>query len=139
MKNIFKFNNINENKMDFTLDRIKKFLDLYVSDFNKLNIIHIAGTNGKGTTSKLIREILFKTSNKKNVGLFMSPHVEKVNERIRINGQNISDIDFSIESKFLKELLSKNGFDLTYFEFLTVLAIKYFIKKNVDIAIFDSC
>ncbi len=137
MKEDFKFSAINENLMDFTLDRIKKVLKIYVPRYDELKIIHIAGTNGKGFTSSLISEIFYKTSNFQNVGLFTSPHVEKVNERIKINGKEILDLDFETETKNLEDFLIEKDLKLTYFEFLTVLAIKYFVKNNVDIAVFE--
>src|SRR5574344_1822527 len=84
---------LNENVMDFGLDRIKKVLDLYLTKtYQKIKIIHIAGTNGKGSTSNLLSKILENNcKDVKKVGIFTSTHIHYINERIKINNQNISD------------------------------------------------
>src|SRR5208337_3425487 len=67
---------------DFTLSRIHKFLDLSGHSFKNLRIIHVAGTKGKGSTCAFLAGILQEAGYK--VGLYTSPHLHKVNERIRI-------------------------------------------------------
>lgn len=130
---------LNENVMDFGLDRIKKVLDLYLTKtYQKIKIIHIAGTNGKGSTSNLLSNILENNcKDVQKVGVFTSPHIHYINERIKINNQNISDKNLEKYISKLKIFLDSISIKLTYFEFLTVVAIKYFIDESVDIAVFE--
>src|ERR1700691_3293950 len=80
---------------DFTLSRIKKFLDLAANPSKNLKIIHVAGTKGKGSTCAFLASILQEAGYK--VGVYTSPHLHRVNERIRIlNKENVrSKDDFS--------------------------------------------
>ncbi len=139
MQNLQKYlDELNENKIDLNLKRIKKALSLLGNIQNQLNIIHVAGTNGKGSVSNLIAKILEKNcSDVKKVGLFTSPHIFELNERIKINDKNIENSVLFKYANFLKNFVTENKIDLTYFEFLTLLAIKYFVDENVDICVFE--
>ena len=96
--------------------------------------IQVIGTNGKGSTSAMIANIL-KTANYK-VGLYTSPHLTKINERIRINGTAIQDDDII---EFLNQYKdSINILNVSFFEVITAIAVWYFNKKNVDIAILET-
>ena len=100
----------------------------------KLRMIHIAGTNGKGSTAACLNSILMKSGYK--VGLYTSPHLIKFNERIRVNGIPIKDdeiLDFMFNVKSaIKRIKS------TFFETTTAMALNYFKDKNVDIAIIET-
>ena len=74
-----------------TLDKIRKLLEIFDNPQDKIQVIHVAGTNGKGSTSNMIANTL---AMKNKVGLFVSPYMTKINEAISINGENISDEDF---------------------------------------------
>src|SRR5580700_207297 len=102
---------------------------------------HIAGTNGKGSTAAFLESILrhagFRT------GLNTSPHLEKINERIRVGGEEISDRDFAevltrIQS-IIEELLAAGKLRAhpTYFECVTAMAFEYFARQRVEFAIFE--
>jgi dihydrofolate synthase/folylpolyglutamate synthase len=98
-----------------------------------LKFIHVAGTNGKGSTSHLLASVLQEAGYK--VGLYTSPHLKDFRERIKINGIEISE-DFVIE--FITN--HKNFFetnDLSFFEMTVGLAFDYFKKEKVDIAIIE--
>ena len=99
----------------------------------QLKAIHVAGTNGKGSTSHLIAAVL-QTSGLK-VGLFTSPHLVSLTERIRINGKPIEEAeiaDFIEKNKpFLDELQP------SFFETMTALAFAYFVRQKVDIAVVE--
>ncbi|MBR4507852.1 MAG: hypothetical protein IKP23_00020 [Elusimicrobiaceae bacterium] len=92
----------------------------------------IAGTNGKGTTAFLLAEIA--KQNKLKAGLFTSPHIFDIRERICINGIKISQKDFC---KCLEKVLSAEEKPLKFFELLTLTALVYFKLKKVDFAIFE--
>ena len=96
--------------------------------------IHIAGTNGKGSTASILAK-LFQVNNKK-VGLYTSPHLLRFNERIRINGKPISDKDIINFTNKYKSFIEKNS--ITFFEATTAMAFYYFSKNKVDIAIIET-
>ena len=98
-----------------------------------LKCIHVAGTNGKGSASHMLASILQEAGYK--VGLYTSPHLKDFRERIKINGQEISEIfvcDFIAKNKTFFE---QN--ELSFFEMTVGLAFEYFKKENVDIAIVE--
>lgn len=92
----------------------------------------IAGTNGKGTTAVLLAEIAQENGLK--AGLFTSPHIFDIRERICINGKKISEEDFC---KCLEKVLSAEEKPLKFFELLTLSALVYFKEKKVDFAVFE--
>ena len=99
-----------------------------------LKTIHIAGTNGKGSTAAMIQAIL--RGNGLKVGLYTSPHLIRFNERIRINGSPISDksiIDFM--TQFTGAI---DEIEATFFEVTTVLALHYFSNQEVDVAVIET-
>lgn len=122
------------------LERSKKLLSLLGSPDKKYYIIHVAGTNGKGSTSAMLREAL-KTAGLKT-GLYTSPHLHSYRERIQINGDLISEERFSEETERLKLIIKENQeiFEETptEFEFLTILAANYFAEEKVDVVIFET-
>ena len=116
------------------LDRITKFLfDLNI-DYNKLKYIHIAGTNGKGSTAKTLSDILISSGYK--TGLYTSPHLIKINERIQINSLPITDRQLTSLDKKYADISKK--YKLTYFEYITALAFIYFVKNKVDIVVLET-
>lgn len=108
-------------------------------DFKK--IIHVAGTNGKGSVCALLESVLraggFKT------GLYTSPHLVRVNERIKVNGECIPDKELvvliELVEKHVKDYAAgPNGREITFFEFLTALAFEYFRRKKVDVLVLET-
>lgn len=100
---------------------------------NKFKSVHIGGTNGKGSTSSLIASVLQEAGYK--VGLYTSPHLTDFRERIKINGQEVTEVfvvDF-IENN--KEFLEKNH--LSFFEMTVGMAFQYFAEQKVDVAIIE--
>ncbi len=97
--------------------------------------VHIAGTNGKGSTAAFLTSILIYSGYK--VGLFTSPHLVDVRERIRINMEPISEADFALFTEKIHDMLPHEK-ALTYFEFLTFMSFLYFKDKKVDIAVIET-
>ena len=116
------------------LENIQKFLDMIGNPQKKLKTIHVAGSNGKGSTASFIASILMENGNK--VGLYTSPHFVKFNERISINGKYIPD-DFiaNFIDKYQKYI---DEFELTFFEVTTAMAFEYFIFADVDYAVIET-
>ena len=101
---------------------------------NKFKSVHIAGTNGKGSSAHAIASILQDAGYK--VGLYTSPHLKSYRERIRINGKMISEHFVStFISKYENKILKISP---SFFEITVVLAFDYFVKKKVDIAIIET-
>lgn len=100
----------------------------------RLNTIHVAGTNGKGSTCSILASILIEAGY--NVGLYTSPHVRRFNERIRINGAAISDEDVArLAVPLMQQAKSIGG---TFFEVTTAMALQYFAEKRVDVAVIET-
>jgi dihydrofolate synthase / folylpolyglutamate synthase len=100
---------------------------------NKLKTIHIAGTNGKGSSSHMLASILQEAGLK--VGLYTSPHLVDFRERIRINGQMIPKEYVQTFTHDLKPFIEQN--DFSFFEVTVALAFEYFVTEQVDIAIIE--
>lgn len=118
------------------LERILKVLELLGNPQEKLNIIHVAGTNGKGSTCAILSKILTCAGYK--TGLYTSPHILEYTERIKINQKNISKTDFADLITEISILAKINGIYLTEFELLTAAAYKYFADKETDICIIET-
>ncbi|GMG96931.1 bifunctional folylpolyglutamate synthase/dihydrofolate synthase [Tepidimicrobium xylanilyticum] len=121
------------------LDVIGKLLDLLGNPHLDMKYIHIAGTNGKGSTSAYMATILKEAGYK--VGLFTSPYLERFNERISINGRDIPDERLAKITQRIKEkieIMLKGGFEHpTTFEIITAIAFVYFKEENVDFAVLE--
>ncbi|HXK50578.1 MAG TPA: folylpolyglutamate synthase/dihydrofolate synthase family protein [Clostridiales bacterium] len=120
--------------MKFGLKNIQDLMEYTKTDYKELTVIHIAGTNGKGSVANIIAEVL--RSNGYRTGLFTSPHIQRCNERIRIDNEEISDEDISDYIGFFKEGIEK--FNCTFFEANTAIAVKYFLDKKTDIAVIET-
>ncbi|PCJ82579.1 MAG: tetrahydrofolate synthase [Bacteroidetes bacterium] len=115
------------------LDNIKSFASHLENPEEKFKSIHVAGTNGKGSSSHMLASILQEAGY--TVGLYTSPHLKDYRERIKINGQPISE-------KFVIDFISDNKvfidrFGMSFFEMSVGMAFDYFAKKKVDIAIIE--
>ena len=99
----------------------------------QLKAIHVAGTNGKGSTSHLIAAALQASGLR--VGLFTSPHLVSLTERIRINGQPITETEVAEFIEQNKDFL--DTLQPSFFETMTALAFAYFVKEKVDIAVVE--
>ena len=124
------------NKEDWKLDVMKNALK-YLNNPQKLienKVIHIAGTNGKGSTANYIKNILENSG--KHVGLFTSPHLVEYNERIYFNGKFITDDEIELyKNEILNKCKNKN--ELSFFEVTTLIAILAFSRVKLDYCIFE--
>lgn len=99
-------------------------------------VIHIAGTNGKGSTSTTIETILLEAGYR--VGKYTSPHILKFNERIRANGQDITDEDIVKYYQLVKDIVAKTGLRPTFFEMTTAMMFKYFSDLKLDYVVLET-
>ena len=116
------------------LDRVNQILYLLDNPQNQYPVIHIAGTNGKGSTAAMLHSIL-QTAGYKS-GLYTSPHFLSCNERIRINNHLITDTD--LELCLAKVFSIPISTELSYFEILTVTAFCYFASKKIDFLVCET-
>jgi dihydrofolate synthase / folylpolyglutamate synthase len=103
--------------------------------------VHIAGTNGKGSTAAMVDSILRAAGLR--TGLYTSPHLERINERIRIDGEEISDAEFAASftrvQALVEELMASGALAAhpTYFECLTAMAFEAFARLEIDFGVFE--
>jgi dihydrofolate synthase/folylpolyglutamate synthase len=124
------------------LDRVRAFLQFLGEPHRAFPVVHVAGTNGKGSTCMLVTSALAKAGYR--VGTTLSPHLEAVNERIRFDGLPVDDprLVEGIEAldRARQEWALSAGVEsdpLTYFEFVTVLAFVLFAQEAVDVAVVE--
>ena len=122
------------------LERIKKLLDKLDNPQDKIPVIHIGGTNGKGSVSRMLSSVLISAGYR--VGLYTSPHLHSIRERIQINNKLIDRESFvSILEDilpFVEKLSDEDDeFYLTQFEILTAMAFLYFYSSKVDIIVLE--
>jgi len=123
---------LNIDKMHFGLKVITELLSRMGNPQNSFKTILIAGTNGKGSTAAMTSAILSSAGYK--VGLYTSPHLVDVRERIVINGKKISRKEFNRTIAYAKDKIQQ---PVTYFEILTAAAFVYFQNQKVDIAVLE--
>lgn len=127
------FQNVGTEAYKPGLDGVKALSEAFGNPHKSLKTIHIGGTNGKGSVSSLIASVLQESGRK--VGLFTSPHLIDFRERIRINGQMISEegvVEFIRRFQELTLPLEPSFFELT-----TVMAFDWFAKNDVDVAVIE--
>ncbi|MBR4432788.1 MAG: bifunctional folylpolyglutamate synthase/dihydrofolate synthase [Paludibacteraceae bacterium] len=118
------------------LDNVLALMEQFGNPHTKFRSIHVAGTNGKGSTSHLIAAVLQAAGYK--VGLYTSPHLVDFRERIRINGQMIPEERVVAFVEQIKNPKSKNNnLQSSFFELTTALAFSYFAEQQVDIAVVE--
>jgi dihydrofolate synthase/folylpolyglutamate synthase len=119
-------------KMD--LQNIGELMEFAGNPHEKLKVVHVAGTNGKGSTCAAIASVL--KSMKHKVGLYTSPHIVDFTERIKIDGEQISNSDVAELTEFFKPEIIK--LRATFFEATTAIMFKYFAGNGVDYAVVET-
>lgn len=120
------------------LGRMQRAVDLLGNPEETYPIIHVTGTNGKGSTIAFMRELF--VSHGKKVGTFTSPHIVSIHDRICINGEPISDDDFislAEQVKTMEQRLLETHDQLSFFELLTLIALLYFKEQEVDLVLLE--
>ena len=121
--------------IDLRLDRMRQALALFNHPENQFPSLHIAGTNGKGSTAALLHNILQQAGYR--TALYTSPHLESFTERIRIGHEEIAQTEVvSLADEILHCTVEANV-PLTFFEFITVMAFIYFARNRVDVAVIE--
>jgi len=116
------------------LERVTKLLAAWGNPQDKLKVILISGTNGKGSTTAFLSSILAKAGHK--TGSFYSPHLLEFNERIQVNGKKISDSELKKLEDKLKRWVEE-GNEITYFEAVAAIAYQYFAEEGVEYAVME--
>lgn len=124
---------------NYGLKRTFRLLELLGNPDKKLKLIHVAGTNGKGSTTAMITKVLRGMGYK--VGMYTSPYIEEFEERIQINGDNITKekfVSLLVEVKEAVEKVIEEGYDHpTEFEILTALMFLHFYREKVDYGVVE--
>src|SRR5690625_242233 len=134
LESIPKFSEVGVKAADFGLDRMIDFCRRMGDPHLKIPAIHVAGTNGKGTTSQMLASMFSSAGYK--TGLYTSPHLLRYNDRVRVDGVAIPDDEIH---RFAMEL--ETAFEeipLSYFEISTCLAFWYFARQSCDVAIYET-
>jgi dihydrofolate synthase/folylpolyglutamate synthase len=123
---------------NFGLETPRKLATLAGDPQNRLRFIHVAGTNGKGSTCAML-ESIYRVAGLR-VGLFTSPHLVSFRERIQINRKLISESDIARLVSEIQESLKTFPADAhpTFFEVVTILALKFFAEQNCDLVIWET-
>lgn len=118
------------------LSRIRKLCALLGDPQNKLKFIHIAGTNGKGSTTAMLSSILTEAGYK--VGTFTSPYVFRFNERMAVNGSPIDDSELADIIEYIRPFADSMDDSPTEFELITAVGFEFFLRKGCDIVILEA-
>ncbi len=123
--------------MIFGLTKIQKILEAVGNPHREIPVLHIGGTNGKGSTSAMVASVLQKEAYR--VGLYTSPHLLRFTERIKINGEEIDEGEVASLAGWMRERTEAAGITgpFTFFDFTTAMAFLYFKQKMVDLAVLE--
>lgn len=124
------------NQQNFDLDRMRHLLKKLGNPETQFRSIHVAGTKGKGSTCAMTAAMLEACGYK--VGLYTSPHLIDIRERIQVNGEMISQEDFAHIAKSLEPIVAKMKPMPTYFDVITAIAFKYFADQGVNYAVVET-
>ena len=125
------------NQDTFSLDRMRLFLKKLSDPHKKIRSVHIAGTKGKGSTATMLASMLQACGH--TVGLYVSPHICDIRERISIGGQKIPRTELTrLIAKVAPHVERMRDDKPTFFEILTAIAFCHFKNQNVDIAVVET-
>jgi dihydrofolate synthase / folylpolyglutamate synthase len=121
--------------MDFKLERVALALQRLGDPHRSFRALHIAGTNGKGSVAAMLHAML--SADGYRVGLYVSPHLVRFGERIRVGHEEIAEDDVVALTREIQKTVTSGGIDLTFFEFVTVMAFLHFARARVDVAVIE--
>ena len=121
---------------NFDLDRMRALLKKLGNPHEQFRSVHIAGTKGKGSTATMVAAMLRGAGYK--VGLYTSPHLIDIRERIVVDGEMISQADFARLVRTAEPLVAKVKPTPSYFDVLTAVAFKHFAEQKVDLAVIET-
>ena len=124
------------NTTNFDLDRMRTLLRKLGHPHEHFRSIHVAGTKGKGSTCAMLASMLQACGYK--VGLYTSPHLVDIRERIQIDGEMISQAEFARLAKTMEGIVAHSRPTPTYFDVLTAMAFKYFAEQKVQIVVVET-
>ncbi|HLS27770.1 MAG TPA: folylpolyglutamate synthase/dihydrofolate synthase family protein [Opitutales bacterium] len=124
----------------YGIDRMRLFVEALGNPQKELRVIHVAGTNGKGSVSAMCESICRAAGLR--TGLYSSPHLVRLGERVQVNREILTEaqiVAYTLELKEVAEKITAESPDdhPTFFEFMTAMAILHFVREKVDIAIFE--
>lgn len=123
-----------EQRIELGLDRVREHLRAVGSPHEKLNVFHVAGTNGKGSVCAMLDAALRAAGHK--TGLYTSPHLHEPRERLKLDGEEISEADFA--RLFERTAAAPLGGRLTYFELLTSMAFQWFAERGAGAVVLET-
>ena len=129
---------LQKNGIKLGLSNMNELLRRMGNPQNSYRCIHVAGSDGKGSVSAIIASVLMKAGY--SVGLYTSPHILRFNERIKVDGKDISDSEVSELTGYLRHFsddMCESEMFCTFFEITTAMAMQYFRDKKVDFAVFE--
>lgn len=118
------------------LERIGELCERLGHPERELKFIHIAGTNGKGSTSAMLDSVLRAAGYK--TGLYTSPYIRTFNERMRVGGENISESELAEITAYVRQIADAMTDKPTEFELITAIALEYFRRAKCDVVIFEA-
>lgn len=119
----------------FGLERTNELLERIGNPHKKLKFVHVAGTNGKGSTCAMLAKTLSLAGYR--TGLYISPFINRFNERMQINGEEITNEELAEITAMIKPHAEAMADHPTEFELITVIAFEYFYRKNADIVVLE--
>ena len=119
----------------YDLSRVFALLELLDNPHKKLKFVHVTGTNGKGSTCAMVASILRKAGYR--TALFTSPHILRYNERMQINGEQISDDDLIRVTEIVKNAIDRTEEKVNWFEMVMCTALYWFAEKKAEIVLFE--
>src|SRR5688572_19127664 len=124
------------NSQNFDLDRMRSLLRKLGNPQDHFKSVHVAGTKGKGSTCAMIASML--RANGYKVGVYTSPHLCDIRERIVVNGEMIPHSDFSRLIRQIEPIVARSKPTPTFFDVITAVAFKYFAEQKIDIAVVET-
>src|SRR5215475_7083714 len=127
--------NLRGGMIDLRLDRMEQALALFDHPEKNYPALHVAGTNGKGSTAAILHRVLSLAGYR--TALYTSPHLVSFTERMRIGDDEIAQDEVIRLADEVRQLTEAGGVSLTFFEFVTVMAFVYFARQRVQVAVVE--